>query len=81
MWPWNGPGANLTEAGRRPASAWPGRVPRATLFNFSLGKGGCQEHRLGSARMPHEISKPTSPGETTPPRSTSVTAAPPIGKP
>ena len=49
MWPWNGPGANLTEAGRRPASAWPGRVPRATLVNFSLGKGRCQEHRLGSA--------------------------------
>jgi len=23
---------------RRPASAWPGRVPRATLVNFSLGK-------------------------------------------
>src|SRR5204863_472647 len=30
-------------------SAWPGHVPRATLVNFSLGQGRCQEQRLGSA--------------------------------
>ena len=34
-----------------------------------------------SIRAPQEMSKPTPPGETTPPRSTSVAATPPIGKP
>src|SRR5204863_7968051 len=44
-----GPAQTLLRPDPRPASAWPGRVPRATLVNFSLGKGRCQEHRLGSA--------------------------------
>ena len=32
-------------------------------------------------RTPHEMSKPTPPGEITPPDSTSVAQTPPIGKP
>ena len=34
-----------------------------------------------SSRTPQAMSKPTPPGETTPPRATSVAATPPIGKP
>ena len=44
-----GPAQTLLRPDPRPASAWPGHVPRATLVNFSLGQGRCQEHRLGSA--------------------------------
>jgi hypothetical protein len=37
--------------------------------------------RETSSRTPHEMSNPTPPGDTTPPRSMSVAATPPIGKP
>ena len=40
-----------------------------------------QSRSLRSRRTPQPMSKPTLPGETTPPAATSVAATPPIGKP
>ena len=34
-----------------------------------------------SRRTPQQMSKPTPPGDTTPPAATSVAATPPMGKP
>ena len=47
----------------------------------SFGANSSADSGEASRRTPQEMSKPTPPGDTTPPRSTSVAATPPMGNP
>lgn len=67
-----------------PAVPTPRGIARSSR-SMTAGNRGCSSSRSSpsptKSLTPHEISKPTPPGETTPSLSTSVAATPPIGKP
>ena len=80
-------GSRLSSCSSRRAQIPPTPTPRgiapssASMSSDIEGATSSSVVRETSSRTPHEMSNPTPPGDTTPSRSMSVAATPPMGKP